>query len=59
MCKRVNAVSLNCGTREVEENIKRWKDTKRAVKKKERKRKSGLQKLADDLKWLLHLSHGS
>ena len=30
----------------MEEVKKRWKDTKRAVKKKQRKRKSGLQKLA-------------
>ncbi|XP_078309333.1 uncharacterized protein LOC111131238 [Crassostrea virginica] len=41
---RVNAVSLNCGTREVEDVKKRWKDAKTAVKKKESKRKSGLQK---------------
>ena len=43
--KRINAVYLNCGTREVEEIKKRWKDAKTAVKrKKESKRKSGLQK---------------
>nr|XP_022300425.1 uncharacterized protein LOC111108680 [Crassostrea virginica] len=42
--KQVNAVSLNCGTREVEDVKKRWKDAKTAVKKKESKRKSGIQK---------------
>ena len=41
---RVNAVSLNCGTREVEEVKKRSKNAKTAVTKKESKRKSGLQK---------------
>lgn len=37
---RINAVSITCGTREVEEVKKRWKDAKMSVKKKEATRKN-------------------
>lgn len=44
MLYRINSESITCGTRDVDDVKKRWKDIKLRVKKKEAARKQGQRK---------------